>query len=156
MRTILALIPMILLCTTGVQAQSEPPRTIVGEARVLDGDTILVQEKPVRLYGISAPAISNWPWGPFSRAMLDTLVNGKKVSCLVIETDRNRNPVARCDLPGGSLAGGKTLGEAMIRSGWATHHRLATHGREPHALNEQYDDAEEKARIDKVGIWGLR
>jgi len=59
-------------------------------------------------------------------------------------------------MPGDDLVGDKTLGEVMIRAGWATHQRLATHGRAGTDMTERYDDAEDDARARTVGIWGLK
>jgi len=137
-------------------AEEAGQRTITGTAQVLDTDTLLVGDREVRLYGISAPRLADWPWGPFARAALDSFAHGKQVNCLVVETDRNHRPVARCLMPGDNLVGDKTLGEAMIRAGWATHQRLATHGRAGTDMTERYDDAEDDARARKVGIWGLK
>ncbi len=137
-------------------AGDDKQKTISGTARVLDADTLLVNEEEVRLYGISAPRLTDWPWGPFARAALDSFAHGKTVNCLVVETDRNHRPVARCLMPGDDLVGDKTLGEAMIRAGWATHERLVTHGRASDDMTERYDNAEDDARARKVGIWGLQ
>ncbi|MBO6781842.1 MAG: thermonuclease family protein [Alphaproteobacteria bacterium] len=138
-------------------AQAENDTGVVkGTAQVIDARTLAIDGRNISLYGVTTPRMSDWPWGPFARAALDELAHGKPVSCLVIETDRHRQPVARCNVPGDSLVGEKTLGEAMIRAGWATHHRLATHGRAPAGLIDRYDDAEDAARSEKVGIWGLK
>jgi len=156
LRVIGACLAMLMAGTGSSLADETGQKTINGMAQVLDADTLLVNDREVRLYGISAPRLTDWPWGPFARAALDSFAHGKEVNCLVVETDRNHRPVARCLMPGDDLVGDKTLGEVMIRAGWATHQRLATHGRAGTDMTERYDDAEDDARARTVGIWGLK
>lgn len=155
MRFSLLCIVMLLLPAAAI-AQNGSERIIQGEATVLNGDTLLVNGERVRLFGITAAEMHNWPWGPFARAALDEMAHGKQVSCIVAERKRARRAVARCTLPDDSRYRDTTLGEVMIRSGWATHQRLVTHGTEPRSLIERYDAAESEAQARKLGIWGAR
>lgn len=129
---------------------------IQGPAKVIDGDTMIVGEEHVRLHGVTAPGLNDWPWGAFARATLDELAHGKTVACQIVDSGPRRHPAVLCSLPGDSAFGDKTLGEAMIRAGFAAHQRLATHGMEPRAIADRYDAAEQAAQAERVGIWGAR
>ena len=120
---------------------------ISGPARVIDGDTIEVQDQRIRLHGIDAPERSQtcllqgqrYPCGIDATDSLRELVSGKQVSCDAIYRDRYGRTFAVCVIPGGI-----DLGRAMVRQGWALVDRQYT-------LN--YVDEEDEARQKKLGIW---
>ncbi len=74
MRLLTAL--LFLIITTEVNAAEL--RGIVTHVR--DGDTIEVEDIPIRLNGVSAPEL-NEPLGPESKAFMHELVIGKSVLC---------------------------------------------------------------------------
>jgi len=96
--------------------------TITGSAVVVDGDTLRVGEARVRLSGIDAPELSQC-CGPEGREVacgtmaanwLRARIQGRTVSCQVVDTDRYNRAVAVC------RAGGEDIGGGLVTAGWAT------------------------------------
>ena len=106
----------------------------------------------VRLFGIDAPEMRDWPLGAHARAEMDKLVPAAgvaRVTCRVLDRDSHGRPVALC-------AAGlhRDLGAAMIAAGGAVPHRLYLHGPDaPVGLAARYDAAEAEARAARRGIW---
>lgn len=125
-----------LLVATGACAVAAD-EVVRGHARALDGDTLMIGETRVRLFGVDAPEMTD-PRGPVSRGQLDELIDGRQVSCTPTGAKSHGRPVARCNVAG------RDLGDAMIRNGWAFAYRTFT---------AEYDEAEAKAREMGVGFW---
>jgi endonuclease YncB( thermonuclease family) len=119
---------------------------LAAEVRVVDGDTLLLGERTVRLARVDAPERGQSCADPAGRAFdcgaaaaeaLSRLVNGRSVLCLVTGHDRFGRGIGTC------TAGGVELNMALVASGWA----LA------------YDDARElleqeaAARQAARGLW---
>lgn len=115
--------------------------------RVVDGDSIVVLDQRVRLWGIDAPerdqscadAQGNpYACGMVATAHLSRLVLGKPIECWVEDTDRYGRLVATC------TAGAADLGEAMVRDGWAIDYARYSKG--------AYREVEAEARAARRGI----
>src|SRR6478752_3391548 len=93
---VLALIPVLLLPARDSVAYSGPPQNalsqnaLTGRARVIDGDTIELAGRHVRLEGIDAPEtaqtcgrwlIGTWPCGTAAGDALEKLIGGQTVTC---------------------------------------------------------------------------
>jgi micrococcal nuclease len=81
-------------------------------SHVRDGDTIEVENIPIRLNGVSAPEL-NKPLGPQSKSFMVDLVLGKSIRCELNEDRTHDRWVGICYLEG------KEIGEAVINAGWA-------------------------------------
>ena len=120
---------------------------ISGPARVIDGDTIEIQDQRIRLHGIDAPERSQtcllqgqrYPCGVDATESLRKLVRGKAVSCNTMGRDRYGRTIAVCVIPVGI-----ELGLTMVRLGWALAYRR---------FSIDYVHEEEDARQKKLGIW---
>ena len=120
---------------------------LAGVARVSDGDTLVIGDAHVRLFGIDAPEKAqtcvdargrDWACGAAARARLTALVAGQRVHCAPMDRDRYDRTVARC------RAGGRDLGGVMVAEGlaWAyTRYSVA------------YVETEALARADRRGLW---
>jgi len=94
---------------------------IAGQARIIDGDTLAIGSRTIRLHGLDAPETRqtcqrdgrDWDCGADARQALARLVQGRPVTCRPVDRDRYGRVVARCH------AGGEDLGSAMVRQGWA-------------------------------------
>ena len=120
---------------------------ISGPARVIDGDTIEIQDQRFRLHGIDAPERGQtcmlqgrrYPCGIDATESLRKLVRGKQVTCNATDRDRYGRTVAVCVIPGGI-----ELGRTMVRLGWALAYRR---------FSLDYVREEDEARQKKLGIW---
>lgn len=97
-----------------------------GAARVVDGDTLEVGAVRVRLHGIDAPELgqvcthpdgARWDCGTWMADQLRARLDGRKVRCRAIETDRYGRTVATCTLDG------QDVGRMLVRDGLALAYR---------------------------------
>jgi endonuclease YncB( thermonuclease family) len=128
-----------------------PPRTgpsIVGRAKVLDGDSLEIAGERIRLFGIDAPEGRQecrdaggrpYPCGREAARALAAATAGRNVECTPVALDRYDRGVAIC------TASGRDLSELMVREGHALELRQHSGGR--------YAAAEREARNDKRGLW---
>ena len=118
------------------------PVEFFGTAKVIDGDTIIVNNQKVRLHGIDAPELSQFckhtiPCGIEAKEFLASFVGKKAVKCKKITTDKYDRVVATC------WHGSFDLGDQMVLNGYAMSDR-------PHP----YLEHEAWARETNSGIWG--
>lgn len=92
------------------------------EVRVVDGDTLRLGDRTLRLAAIDAPergqrctdAAGRWfDCGAAAAEALSRLVNGRSVVCRVEGRDRYGRGLGTC------LAGGAELNAGLVASGWA-------------------------------------
>ena len=116
--------------------------TLVGAARVIDGDSLLVAGTEIRLFGIDAPELAQvctrasrlWNCGAEAAETLRAAVAGREVACRPREQDRYGRTVAICH------ARGLDLGAAMIKGGFAVAYGA-------------YEADKREARDARRGIW---
>jgi len=137
------LVAVALLLAWVVSPEGMPSGPVTGKTRVIDGDTLDVGTRRVRLAGIDAPeraqqcadaAGQATPCGEVSRQMLDDLVGKGPVTCAPIEMDRYGRVVATC------MFGGADLGEVMVGAGQAVD-------------TGRYAALEAEAKLARRGIW---
>lgn len=85
---------------------------------VVDGDTIKIEGRAVRLHGIDAAELSQecadgWPAGRLAADHLRLLIDGRVTVCTAVAQDRYRRTVAVC------RADGVDIGEQMVADGMA-------------------------------------
>ena len=156
MRGILFACLAILLAAPSAAQET---KQISGRALALDGDTLLVftSDRPVqvRLWGIKAPDLRNWPWGPLARAVLDNLLT--KSGPLVICVQRGKSQgriVATCSIGNKRGAEGGDLGGYLVSLGLAVENRTHTNpGKGSLRLFyvSPYEPWETNARIRRLG-----
>jgi endonuclease YncB( thermonuclease family) len=126
-------------------AQSQSESRITGVASVVDGDTIEIHGRRIRLSGYDTPerGARCGEVNVHQRAAneLDRFIAGRTVRCAPSGTDRYGRTVATC------AVAGTDLGEHMVREGW---------GRDwPRYSGGAYADEEAEARRALRGLWGL-
>lgn len=118
-----------------------------GRFTAVDGDSLRKDGKDYRLHAIDAPELFQTCWrddgreygcGHAARDELRRLIRNATVTCQVLDIDRYGRSVAEC------RAGGVSLNDAMVRSGWAI--AYTRHGQD-HAA------AEDEARAAGRGLW---
>ena len=121
-------------------------KTIIGKARIIDGDTIHIKNNKIRLHGIDAPEttqtckidLQDWYCGKQSSAELKKIIDNQSVECQVSDIDIYDRYVAICSTI-------KTnLNKWMVKNGWAIAYRY---------YSIKYVEDEVKARKNKLGIW---
>lgn len=125
------------------------PREFTGTARVVDGDSLEIAQRRVRLFGIDAPEIGqscanragrSYACGERARDEIEGLVDGHVLRCVSEGNDRFGRVLARCRTPSG-----EDIGAAIVRAGWA----VAYHGND----GRTYRTAESEAARRRVGLW---
>ncbi len=119
---------------------------IVGEARIIDGDTIEISGERIRLHGIDAPETRQtcdvagvpWPCGESATLALVDETDGRPVTCKGDKRDRYGRIIAVC------YSGDRDLNAMMVREGWALAYRRYA---------KDYVDDESEARAALKGMW---
>ena len=119
--------------------------TLDGQARVIDGDTLVVSGRHIRLDGIDAPETKqvcqrdgDWRCGLAATEALKARIGTSEVRCKGSTKDRYRRLISTC------WAGSVNLNEDMVRSGWAVAYRR---------YSITYVPAEDEAKGNKAGLW---
>lgn len=134
---------LLLLLLIPFSAHAE---TWTGHPRIVDGDTIVLDQGRVRLLNVDAFETAQnctrdsveYACGAEATRALNALVAGREVRCEGDRLDRYRRLLAHCYI------GDLDLGREMVRSGWAI---VAT------GYGEEYRAVESEARADRAGAW---
>jgi endonuclease YncB( thermonuclease family) len=122
------------------------PTKIIGIARVVDGDSLVINQTRLRLHGIDAPESNQqcirdnkaWPCGKEATSALAEIAEGARLNCAVLDRDRYKRLIVRC------AVGEIDLGARLVRLGLAMAYMQ---------YSEDYVQAEASARRRRVGIW---
>lgn len=128
-------------CATPSHAQ-----LVQGPGKAVDGDTLEVAGKRVRLFGIDAPESdqtcrkdgTDWACGHAATQQLAALVEGQRVECSGTGVDQYGRMLAVC------TAGPEELNQVMVEQGWAVAYRQ---------YSGDYTAAELRAKSYRLGIW---
>lgn len=134
-----------LLISAPAAAQSQ----FNGTGHAKDGDSLMVGDLEVRLFGIDAPELGqtcqrdgqNWACGAAAKDLLNSLIRGKSVFCSKTGTDQYQRVLALC------VAGTTDLNRTMVASGYAVAFRR---------YSSDYVSAEDSARVNKRGLWSSK
>ena len=121
-------------------------KTIFGNARVIDGDTIHIHKNKIRLHAIDAPEIKQtctldtkeWFCGQQSTTELKKLINNQKLECITNDVDIYNRYVAIC------FVNNTNINQWMVKNGWAIAYKY---------YSTDYINEEKFARENKLGIW---
>jgi endonuclease YncB( thermonuclease family) len=130
-------------------APAAVPAEVQGKPRIIDGETLEIAGRRIRLSGIDAPALDQichragqeYACGRVARAVLWDLVAGREVACQPVgdaEADDTGTIAARCK------AGDTNLNESMVEAGWAV--------ADP-ASAAPYGQLEQDAKAARRGLW---
>lgn len=136
-----ALAALVLLMAVPAQAQD-----FAGTGRAIDGDSLFVAGREVRLFGIDAPEYrqtcrvgwSNWSCGVDAASALRAMVDGQHLTCTSVDRDVYDRTVADCRIDGVDVAA------AMLDKGLAIALDNATAG---------YRTLQAQSKARQAGIW---
>lgn len=119
---------------------------VSGAVRVVDGDSLVVEGRAIRLHGIDAPEGAqsctrdgrSWPCGEEATKALRDRIGSDPVTCHEQDIDRYGRIVAIC------WQDDTDLNRWMVEGGWAVAYRQ---------YSTAYVDAEATARAARRGIW---
>lgn len=141
--SILASIALTVSCLAASAEQAQS--TLAGTASVIDGDTIEIHGKRIRLDGFDTPERGAMcdKVNVYQKAALalSDFIGDRTVTCEIMGQDQYDRGIGRCQ------AGDESLAEFMVANGW---------GRDwPKYSKGEYADEESAARSAGAGIWGL-
>jgi micrococcal nuclease len=99
--------------TSSIEVAVVEAPVIVGRCSVIDGDTIVIQGKSIRLAGVDAPELQH-PWGVRAKRNLARLTKGQRVTATLLDGLSYNRVVAVCTLPDG-----RDLAAEMVKAGLA-------------------------------------
>jgi len=131
-----------MLASQAAQAQ----QAIWGLGRAKDGDSLMVGETEVRLFGVDAPefdqtctrAGQSWACGAVAADQLMQLVTGKDVQCTSMGKDEHQRVLGRCTV------NGVDVNQTMVARGYAVAYRR---------YSSDYAATEDSAKTAKLGVW---
>lgn len=130
------------LCVLAGPAQTKP-QIISGVAYVIDGDTLVIRKRHIRLFGIDAfehdQTCGRFRCGLEARKTLRNLINGRPLTCEKQAIDTYGRTVAIC-----KTSAGLDIGGEMVRRGLAVAYR---------SFSTQYLDEEAYAKSHRLGAW---
>ncbi len=139
---LLTVLIFLLLGLVIVRMNDANREAVSGRARVVDGDTLVMDGQRIRLVGIDAPELRQvcardgqaWPCGRASKDHLEALIGEASASCSADGSDRYGRLLAVC------LVRNIDINAAMVGSGYAV-------------AFGHYDAEEEMARRKRLGLW---
>lgn len=122
---------------------------VIGQATVVDGDTLEIRGERIRLNGIDTPESSQlcmkpdgsrWRCGQKAAMALDRMIGNANVRCESSTRGRYGRLIATCFLN----RSGENLNQRMVRDGWAMAYRQ---------YSRRYAPEENEARAARRNIW---
>ncbi|WP_440919561.1 thermonuclease family protein [Candidatus Pelagibacter sp.] len=152
---ILIIISSLFFILTYNDVRSENINKISGFAKVVDGDTIKINSKKIRLYGIDAPEkkqkckktyltisfmsfTKDYMCGEVSTQKLIKKINKQKLNCNILNVDRYKRLIGEC------FKRNINLNSWMVSNGYAVAYRK---------YSKKYVSDEINAKNNKLGIW---
>ena len=141
---ILIIIIVISILLNGRLSLSEEYH-ITGTPRVIDGDSLEINDQRIRLYGIDAPELKQsclindkaYDCGITALKALTSLIAEKTVTCLSNETDQYNRHLSTC------YVNETSINAWMVRNGHALSYRQ---------YSSEFSNEEQIARKEKTGI----
>ena len=121
----------------------------MGQIKVVDSDTIILNKEKIRLHGIDAPESEqycyvnkkSWPCGKRATEYLKKLLEGVSIPslhCDISSKDRYGRSIGVCYI------GNKNINSNLVENGWALAYRKYT---------RDYIPNEKLASKRKIGVW---
>ena len=126
---------------------SSENKFLIGKARVIDGDTIILKNKKIRLHGIDAPELNQicydyvstkYNCGIESKKKLIFFIKKNNVKCFYSDKDFYGRLLGTC------FVNKKNINSLMVINGYAIAYKK---------YSKKYVDQENFAKINKKGLW---
>ena len=132
----------VLILITSSFVKSLEINLVKGKARIIDGDTIEINNEKIRFGGINSPERNEVGFRLAKDKLIDKIDNNI-VTCLREKNkDKYRRTVAEC------FVNGESLSSFMVKKGYACDYILYSKGK--YAKEQQY------AKANKLGIWKMQ
>lgn len=139
---VLAVAVLGLLALVAGRLETVSEGSVAGSAAAIDGDTLVIEGRRLRLRGIDAPELDQscvrdgvaYACGVEARAVLAEIVSLARLVCTTWGSDDYGRLLAAC------MAGDVAVNRAMVERGWAI-------------ADGAYQDAQAVAREERRGIW---
>ena len=152
---VLIIICSIFFILTYNDVSSEEIKEISGNVQIIDGDTIKINSKKIRLNGIDAPEFKqmckktyltiifftftkDYPCGKISTEKLKKKINNKVITCKILDIDRYKRYIGEC------YKRNLNLNSWLVSNGHAVAYRK---------YSKKYVSDEINAKNKKLGIW---
>ena len=152
---IIIIIFIIFSLFTYNDVRSEEIKEISGYAKIIDGDTIKINSKKIRLHGIDAPEkkqvckkpyitivffsfSKNYLCGQVSTDKLTKKINNQIIKCKIKNVDRYNRLIGEC------YKRNENLNSWLVSNGYAVAYRK---------YSKKYISNEINAKNNKLGIW---
>ena len=152
---ILIIVCSIFFILTYKDVKSEEIKEISGNAKIIDGDTIKINSKKIRLHGIDAPEVKqmckkpyltiifftftkDYPCGKISTQKLQKKINNKVITCKILDVDRYKRFIGEC------YKRNLNLNSWLVSNGYAVAYRK---------YSKKYISNEINAKNEKKGLW---
>ena len=151
---------LIIICSfffifTYNDVRSVEIKEISGNAQIIDGDTIKINSKKIRLNGIDAPEFKqmckktyltiifftftkDYPCGKISTEKLKKKINNKVITCKILDIDRYKRLIGEC------YKRNLNLNSWLVSNGHAVAYRK---------YSKKYVSYETNAKNEKLGVW---
>lgn len=147
---------IFIIITTNLCISNNKKRVniIIGHPNVLKGDTIIIDNEKLRLYGIDSPELDQICEGKHvgeqAKTYLIKLIGKNKVKCRSREVDKHGIKFAICnllelDIQTGIENEGNELNRLMVKSGYAFNYDFYTNS---------YKQEEKQAMNHHLPVWG--
>ena len=119
------------------------------ELKVVDGDTIYLNDEKIRFTGIDTPELKQTcikegfidPCGLTAKEILIVKIGDNKVECISEGKDRYKRTLAEC------FVNNESLSSYLVRSGYAFAYRK---------YSKKFIKDEDYARTKKIGMWAMK
>ena len=152
---IMIIICLVVFIFTYNDVKSEEIKEITGYAKIIDGDTIKISSKKIRLHGIDAPEkkqtckksyliignlsfTKNYLCGEVSTKKLIKKTNNHIIKCKIKDVDRYSRFIGEC------YKRNENLNSWLVSNGYAVAYRK---------YSKKYISDEINAKNDKLGVW---
>jgi len=148
LRLAAALLLALLTSPADARGPAKPKPPVVGQASVVDGDTLDIHGQRIRLFAVDAPESSQLCRAPSGRPYrcgaaaanaLSDFIARRPVTCTPTGKKSYERIVARCNV------GGRSINEWLVSNGWALAYR---------EFGKDYVAAEAQAQAARRGIHG--